>query len=142
MWVGLVIGFIIGAAAEIWGIANPETLIRLAKWEDRLFVACIALGFAIGTPVLFGLYAAGVGFHWGPKPFYVIGILINTYRRFTLWSGTSTFRILPWLNMDGFGRRKEGRNICSIWCNIRCSHLDCFISNPSRTMVNHCRKLW
>lgn len=77
MWVGLVIGFIIGAAAEIWGISNPETLIRLAKWEDRLFVTCIALGFAIGTPVLFGLYAAGVGFHWGPKPFYVIGVLIG-----------------------------------------------------------------
>ncbi|MDT7902118.1 MAG: YeeE/YedE thiosulfate transporter family protein [Acidianus sp.] len=77
MWVGLIIGFIIGAAAEIWRISNPETLIRLAKWEDRLFVTCIALGFAIGTPVLFGLYAAGVGFHWGPKPFYVIGILIG-----------------------------------------------------------------
>jgi|GEM_PF-5349844 len=24
MWVGLVIGFIIGAAAEIWGIAKPR----------------------------------------------------------------------------------------------------------------------
>jgi len=77
MWVGLIIGFIIGAAAEIWGIANPETLIRLAKWEDRLFVVCIALGIAIGTPVLFGLYAAGVGFHWSPKPLYVIGVLIG-----------------------------------------------------------------
>jgi uncharacterized membrane protein YedE/YeeE len=77
MWVGLVIGFIIGAAAEIWGIGNPETLIRLAKWEDRLFVVCIALGFAIGTPVLFGLYAAGIGFHWGPKPLYVLGVLIG-----------------------------------------------------------------
>jgi uncharacterized membrane protein YedE/YeeE len=77
MWVGLVIGFIIGAVAEIWGIANPETLIRLAKWEDRLFLDCIALGFAIGTPVLFGLYAAGIGFHWGPKPLYVLGVLIG-----------------------------------------------------------------
>jgi hypothetical protein len=77
MWVGLVIGFIIGAVAEIWGIANPETLIRLAKWEDRLFLDCIALGFAVGTPVLFGLYAAGIGFHWGPKPLYVLGVLIG-----------------------------------------------------------------
>jgi len=77
MWVGLVIGFIIGAVAEIWGISNPEMLIRLAKWEDRLFVSCIALGFAIGTPVLFGLYAAGIGFHWEPKPLFVPGILIG-----------------------------------------------------------------
>ncbi|BDB99478.1 YeeE/YedE thiosulfate transporter family protein [Saccharolobus caldissimus] len=74
MWVGLLIGFIIGAAAEIWGISNPETLIRLAKWEDRLFVTCIALGLAIATPVLYGLYAAGIGFHWSPKPLYLIGV--------------------------------------------------------------------
>lgn len=46
----------------------------MAKWEDRLFVACIALGFALGTPVLFGLYALGIGFHWGPKPLYLIGV--------------------------------------------------------------------
>ncbi|MBW9141757.1 MAG: YeeE/YedE family protein [Candidatus Aramenus sp.] len=77
MWVGLLIGFIIGAAAEIWGIANPETLIRLAKWEDRLFLICIALGLAIATPVIYGLYALGVGFHWSPKPLYVIGVLIG-----------------------------------------------------------------
>ncbi|ARM76667.1 YeeE/YedE thiosulfate transporter family protein [Acidianus manzaensis] len=77
MWVGLFIGFIIGAAAEAWGIANPETLIRLAKWEDRLFVACITLGLAISTPVLYGLYAAGVGFHFSPKPLYVIGVGIG-----------------------------------------------------------------
>ncbi|MCY0859286.1 MAG: YeeE/YedE thiosulfate transporter family protein [Sulfolobaceae archaeon] len=74
MWVGLFIGFIIGAAAEIWGIANPETLIRLAKWEDRLFLICITLGLAISTPVLYGLYALGIGFHFSPKPLYVIGV--------------------------------------------------------------------
>ncbi|WPX07404.1 YeeE/YedE thiosulfate transporter family protein [Metallosphaera sedula] len=74
MWVGILIGFIIGAAAEAWGIANPETLIRLAKWEDRLFVICIALGLAISTPVLFGLYALGVGFHFSPKPLYLVGV--------------------------------------------------------------------
>lgn len=56
------------------GIANPETLIRLAKWEDRLFVICIALGLAISTPVLFGLYALGVGFHFSPKPLYLVGV--------------------------------------------------------------------
>ncbi|BFH72412.1 hypothetical protein SJAV_03560 [Sulfurisphaera javensis] len=74
LWVGIVIGFIIGAAAEAWGIGNPETLIRLAKWEDRLFVDCILLGAAVATPVMFGLYALGVGFHWSPKPLYVIGV--------------------------------------------------------------------
>ncbi|EZQ07060.1 transporter [Candidatus Acidianus copahuensis] len=77
MWVGILIGFIIGAAAEIWGIANPETLIRLAKWEDRLFVICIALGLAISAPVLYGLYALGIGFHFSPKPLYVIGVGIG-----------------------------------------------------------------
>ena len=30
MWVGLFIGFIIGAAAEIWGISNPETLNKIS----------------------------------------------------------------------------------------------------------------
>ena len=61
LWVGLIIGFIIGAAAEAWGIGNPETLIRLAKWEDRLFVDCILLGVAVSTPVMYALYVAGVG---------------------------------------------------------------------------------
>jgi uncharacterized membrane protein YedE/YeeE len=74
MWVGLLIGFVIGGAAEAWGISNPETLIRLAKWEDRLFLDCILIGFAVATPVIFGLYAAGVGFHWSPKPLYIIGV--------------------------------------------------------------------
>ena len=74
LWVGLIIGFIIGAAAEAWGIGNPETLIRLAKWEDRLFVDCILLGVAVSTPVMYALYAAGVGFHWSPKPLYLIGV--------------------------------------------------------------------
>ncbi|MFP3202044.1 MAG: YeeE/YedE thiosulfate transporter family protein [Sulfolobus sp.] len=74
LWVGILIGFIIGAAAEAWGIGNPETLIRLAKWEDRLFVDCILLGVAIATPVMYGLYAAGIGFHWSPKALYLIGV--------------------------------------------------------------------
>ncbi|MBB5254556.1 YeeE/YedE thiosulfate transporter family protein [Sulfurisphaera ohwakuensis] len=74
LWVGIIVGFIIGAAAEAWGIGNPETLIRLAKWEDRLFVDCILLGVAVSTPVMFGLYALGIGFHWSPKPLYVIGV--------------------------------------------------------------------
>jgi hypothetical protein len=40
--------------------------------------------------VLFGLYAAGIGFHWGPKPLYVLGVLMGAFfsavfltRRFT-----------------------------------------------------------
>ena len=74
-WIGIFIGAIIGGLAEIWGISNPDVLLKLAKWEDRLFINCIAIG--AGALLLYGLSLLGVGFHWGVKPLYVIGILIG-----------------------------------------------------------------
>ncbi len=93
---GVLVGFGIGALAEAWGIANPEILIRLAKWEDRLFVSCIALGVGIGSIILFGLYAAGIGMHWGPKgltpvtdivggALFGIGLAISGYFPGSIW---------------------------------------------------------
>lgn len=76
-WIGIFIGAIIGGLAEIWGISNPDVLLKLAKWEDRLFVNCIAIAIGAGAVLLYGLSLLGVGFHWGVKPLYVIGILIG-----------------------------------------------------------------
>lgn len=73
-WVGILIGFAIGALAEAWGIANPESIIRLVRWKDRLFVTCIALGAAVAVLVLYALYAAGIHMHFGLKPLYFIGV--------------------------------------------------------------------
>ena len=63
VWVGILIGFVIGGAAELWGIANPESIIRLARLKDRLFVGCVTVGGSVAVLVLFGLYALGVDFH-------------------------------------------------------------------------------
>ncbi|WP_297216026.1 YeeE/YedE family protein [Thermoplasma sp.] len=76
-WIGLFIGMIIGGLAEAWGISNPEVLIRLGKWEDRLFIGCIAIAIGAGAIVLYGLSAIGVSFHWGIKPDYVIGVALG-----------------------------------------------------------------
>lgn len=77
LWVGLLIGFGIGAAAELWGIANPESIIRLCRWKDRLFVGCVTVGGSIAVIVLWGLYALGIDMHFGLKNFYIWGILIG-----------------------------------------------------------------
>ena len=76
-WIGLFIGMIIGGLAEAWGISNPEVLIRLGRWKDRLFVGCIAIALGAGALALYGLAALGVSFHWGIKPDYLWGVALG-----------------------------------------------------------------
>lgn len=76
-WLGIFIGMIIGGLAEAWGISNPEILLRLGTWEDRLFVGCIAIAIGSGALALYGLSALGVAFHWGVKPDYVVGVALG-----------------------------------------------------------------
>ncbi|MGC8631448.1 MAG: YeeE/YedE thiosulfate transporter family protein [Thermoprotei archaeon] len=76
-WIGIFIGMIIGGLAEAWGISNPEILLRLGTWEDRLFVGCIAIAIGSGALALYGLSAVGVAFHWGIKPDYVVGVALG-----------------------------------------------------------------
>ncbi|NMP21890.1 YeeE/YedE thiosulfate transporter family protein [Sulfobacillus harzensis] len=77
LWVGLLLGLAIGGLVEIWGVANPEMLIRFAKGDDRLFLACLAIASGTGAFTLFGLHYFGVPIHWGPKPFYVVGVSLG-----------------------------------------------------------------
>lgn len=77
LWIGLVFGMLFGGVGEIWGIGNPETLIRLARWQDRLLVGCLAIACAIGAVALYGLYALGISMHFSPKPVYVVGVVIG-----------------------------------------------------------------
>ncbi|WP_337860545.1 YeeE/YedE thiosulfate transporter family protein [Ferroplasma sp.] len=76
-WIGIFIGIVIGGLAEAWGISNPEVLIRLGRWKDRLFVGCIAIAIGAGALALYGLAALGIGFHWGIKPDYVFGVALG-----------------------------------------------------------------
>ncbi len=76
-WIGLFIGMLIGGLAEAWGISNPEVLIRLGRWKDRLFVGCISIAIGAGALALYGLAALGVSFHWGVKPDYVWGVALG-----------------------------------------------------------------
>jgi uncharacterized membrane protein YedE/YeeE len=76
-WIGILIGFVIGGFAEAWGIANPESIIRLTRWIDRLFIVCISIGSAFAVILLYGLYAAGIGMHFGLKPLYFYGVGIG-----------------------------------------------------------------
>ncbi|WP_322860882.1 YeeE/YedE thiosulfate transporter family protein [Mycobacterium europaeum] len=77
LWVGLIFGVLFGAIGELWGIGNPETLIRLARWKDRLLFGCIAIASAVGAVVLYGLYACGFSMHFSPKPAYVVGVTLG-----------------------------------------------------------------
>lgn len=77
LWVGVIIGVFFGAIGQIWGIGNPETLIRLARWHDRLVVGCLAIGCAVAALIIYGLYAAGVSMHFSPKPAYIVGVGIG-----------------------------------------------------------------
>ena len=76
-WIGLFIGMIVGGLAEAWGISNPEILIRLGKFQDRLFIGCIAIAIGSGALALYGLAALGVSFHWGVKPDYIWGVALG-----------------------------------------------------------------
>ena len=76
-WIGLFIGMIVGGLAEAWGISNPEILIRLGKFQDRLFIGCIAIAIGAGALALYGLAALGVSFHWGVKPDYIWGVALG-----------------------------------------------------------------
>lgn len=73
-WVGILVGFVIGGLAEAWGIANPESIIRLTRWIDRLFITCVSLGGAFAVLFLYGLYWAGIGMHFSLKPLYFYGV--------------------------------------------------------------------
>lgn len=77
LWVGVVFGMLLGGIGQFWGIANPETVIRLARWKDRLVVGCIAIAAAVGAVIVYGLYALGFGMHFSPKPTYVVGVVLG-----------------------------------------------------------------
>ncbi len=75
LWVGLLIGIGFGIVASLWGIGNPETIIRAARLVDRLLLGCFLLVTAVGAVVLYGLYALGVSMHFSPKPTYLYGVV-------------------------------------------------------------------
>jgi uncharacterized membrane protein YedE/YeeE len=77
MWVGLLIGTAFGIPAALWGIGNPETVIRTARLIDRLLIGCFAYVTAIGAVVLYGLYALGFSMHFSPKPLYIYGVTLG-----------------------------------------------------------------
>jgi len=77
LWIGVILGALIGGFAELWGIANPETLIRLARWKDRLFIGCVAIASAVGAIALYLAYALGLSMHFSPKPVYIFGVVIG-----------------------------------------------------------------
>lgn len=105
LWVGIFFGLIIGLLAEIWGISNSDILLKLAKWEDRLFINCISLAIGAGAVLLYGLAAIGIGFHYGIKPDYVIGVAIGAV---IFGSGITISGYVPgteWMAL-GEGRRE------------------------------------
>ncbi len=77
LWVGFVIGAAFGIPAALWGIGNPETVMRTARLVDRLLIGCFAFVTAIGAVVLYGLYALGFAMHFSPKPLYVYGVALG-----------------------------------------------------------------
>ncbi|POY29939.1 transporter [Mycobacterium kansasii] len=77
LWIGVIVGMLLGGIGELWGIANPETVIRLARWKDRLLVGCIAIASAVGAVTLYGLYSMGFSMHFSPKPVYVAGVVLG-----------------------------------------------------------------
>ncbi len=73
--VALPIGAAFGMVAGLWGIGNPETVIRAARLVDRLLLGCFLFVTAVGAVVLYGLHALGVPMHFAPKPLYVFGVI-------------------------------------------------------------------
>ena len=105
LWIGIFIGAAIGGFAELWGISNSDILLRLSKWEDRLFINCIAIAIGVGAVALYGLAALGVSFHFGVKPIYVIGVALGAV---IFGSGIALSGYVPgteWMAL-GEGRRE------------------------------------
>ncbi|MHB8381515.1 MAG: YeeE/YedE thiosulfate transporter family protein [Candidatus Binataceae bacterium] len=77
LWVGLIIGFVIGLIGEVWGLGNPEMFIRLARLQDRLLAGCFLISIGFGSILLYLLYAWGVGLHLDPKPLTAVGVTVG-----------------------------------------------------------------
>ena len=77
LWVGLPVGIAFGIPASLWGIGNPETVIRTARLIDRLLIGCFASVTAFGAVLLYGLHALGLSLHFDPKPLYVYGVALG-----------------------------------------------------------------
>ncbi len=77
LWVALPIGAAFGVIAGMWGIGNPETVIRTARLVDRLVLGCFLFVTAVGSVLLYGLHTFGVPLHFAPKPLYVFGIIVG-----------------------------------------------------------------
>lgn len=77
LWLGLLIGAAFSVPASIWGIGNPETIIRTARLVDRLLLGCFLFVTAIGAVLLYGLYALGFSMHFSPRPTYLVGVTLG-----------------------------------------------------------------
>lgn len=77
LWVGLLIGVGFGAVGSLWGIGNPETIIRTGRLVDRLVIGCFLLVTALGSVLLYGAHALGVPMHFSPKPTYLVGVALG-----------------------------------------------------------------
>ncbi|MCB1292773.1 MAG: hypothetical protein KDB45_14870, partial [Mycobacterium sp.] len=77
LWVGLLVGVAFGIPASLWGIGNPETVIRTARRIDRLLLGCFLLVTAVGSVLLYGLHALGLAMHFSPRPLYLVGVTVG-----------------------------------------------------------------
>ena len=77
LWVGLLVGVAFGIPASLWGIGNPETVIRVARGIDRLLLGCFLLVTAVGSVLLYGLHALGLAMHFSPRPLYLVGVTVG-----------------------------------------------------------------
>lgn len=77
LWVGLLIGAAFSVPASLWGIGNPETIIRTARLVDRLLLGCFLFVTSVGAVLLYGMYALGFSMHFSPRPTYLIGVTLG-----------------------------------------------------------------